>query len=141
MIVIFALFVAGGLIRAYHFRSAFVKPTQAQIEYATKIATERLQASGANVSTFETHVGSRMMRLREEGSNRTVIQVSFTNSSTTNIYLIDINTGEVLLHSETDIYVPFGMPLGEHKGRYQENRGEHGYFGYDASKLRIGRAD
>ena len=119
VVVVFAVLMVGGLIKAHYIRSSFAKPTQAQIDYATKIATEKLKSSGGNSSMFQIRVGSRMRRLHEDGANRTIIQVSFNNNVASHTYLIDVNTGEVLLHSETDTYIAFG----EHKKkRYHDDR-------------------
>ena len=128
VIAIFALIIAGGLIKAHYIRSSFVKPTQAQIDYAAKIATEKLQSSGGNSSMFQIQVGRKMRRLHEDGINMTIIQVSFNNKVTSHTYLIDVNSGKVLLHSQTDMYIAFG----EHqkKSRY----GDHKFFGYDKIK-------
>jgi len=105
VIVLFAVFIIGGLIKAHHIRSSFKKPTQEQIDYATQIATEKLQALGGNVSAFQIQVGKGMRRMPDEENNRTIIQVSFENKDTMHLFLVDVNSGELLLHSQTDIYV------------------------------------
>ena len=122
VIVVFVLLILGGLIKAYYFRSSLIKPTQAQIDYATKIATEKLQSMGVNSSAFQIEVGRKMRRLHQEGTERTIMQVSFYNNVTSHTYLIDVNTGEVLLHSETDTYIAFG----EHQKKRYGN--EHVFF-------------
>lgn len=114
LIAAFALLIAGGLIKAHYIRSSFIKPTQSQIDYAAKIATGKLQSMAVNASEFQIQVGSRMRKLRDDGAPRTIIQVSFYNKATTHTYLIDVNSGEILLHSETDIYKAFGEYRKEH---------------------------
>ena len=104
VIIIFALVVIGGVIKAYHFRSSFARPTQAQIDDAAKIATRQLQATGANLSSFQLHVGSHMKKFSDEGVARSIIDVSFANNSTMHSYLVDLNSGAVLLHSQTNFY-------------------------------------
>ena len=128
VIILFAIIIIGGLIKAFYIRSSFIKPTQTQIDYATKIATEKLQSSGGNSSMFQIQVGRKMRRLHEDGINMTIMQVSFNNNVTSHTYLIDVNSGKVLLHSQTDTYIAFG----EHqkKSRY----GGHKFFGYDKIK-------
>ena len=108
VIAVFAVLIIGGIIKAHYIRSSFVKPTQVQIDYAAKIATEKLQSMGENASAFQIQTGKRMRTHKENGVSRTIIQVSFSNNSTTHIYLVDVNSGEVLLHSETNIYIAFG---------------------------------
>ena len=104
VVVLFVLLIAGGLIKAHYIRSSFIKPTQAQIDYTTKIATEKLQSMGINSSAFEIQAGRKMRILHENGIAKTIIQVSFYNDATTHTYLIDVNLGEILLHSETHTY-------------------------------------
>ena len=107
VVVIFLLIVTGVLIKIYHYKSSFEKPSQAQIDEATKIAAKMLQSTGSTPSTFQIHAGSRIKRFYDNGVSRSIIQVSFINNSTSHIYLIDVNSGEVLLHSETDTYGAF----------------------------------
>ena len=130
VIAIFGVLIIGGLIKAHYIRSSFVKPTQAQIDYAAKIATEKLQSMGENVSAFQIQTGKRMRTHKENGVSRTIIQVSFSNNSTTHIYLVDVNSGEVLLHSETETFVPFW----EHKKKLRGD--EHKFLERDGMKYK-----
>ena len=91
VVVLFAVIIAGGLIKAHYIRSSFIKPTQNQINYATKIATEELQSTGRNASAFQFQVGRKMRKLHDDATTKTIIQVSFYNNATTHIYLVDIN--------------------------------------------------
>ncbi len=104
VVVIFVLIIVGGLIRVHYLRSSFIKPAQAQVDYAKKIAAEKLQSMNVNASAFQINIGRRMRRLHDDEGARTIIQVTFNNNASSHTYLIDVNTGEVLLHSETDIY-------------------------------------
>jgi len=104
VIVVFALVIIGGMMKVYYLKASFIKPTQAQIDYATKIATAKLQSAGGNASAFQVHVGRGMRKIHDDETARTLIQVALNNNVTSHAYLIDVNTGEVLLHSETDIY-------------------------------------
>jgi len=104
VIVLFVLLMIAGLIKVYYFRSFLIKPTQVQIDYATKIATEKLKSMGENASSFQTHVGKRIKRFRSDGIAKSIMEVSFYKDSTSHAYLIDVNSGEVLLHSETNTY-------------------------------------
>jgi len=110
---VFALLLIVGVMKAFYIKSSLIKPTQVQMDYATKIAAGRLQSSGANTSTFQIHVGERMHKVHDKfndnkmdnkKSARTIIQVSFYNNSVSHTYLIDVNSGEIILHTETDLY-------------------------------------
>ncbi len=104
LVVIFLIFIVGGAIKASYFRSSLITPTQAQIDFAKKKAAEKLQATGANMTAFQSHAAEKMRRMREDGISRDVIQVSFYSESAMHIYIVDVNSGEVLLHSETETY-------------------------------------
>ena len=108
VVVLFAVVIMGGLLKAYYIKSSFVKPTHAQIDYATKIAAEKLQSIRVNSSAFQIQVGRKMRILHDDGAAKIIIQVSFYNNSTTHTYLVDVNSGKVFLHSETDIYGALG---------------------------------
>ncbi len=47
-----------------------------------------------------------------DGSSQNIIQVSFNKNMTTHTYVIDIDSGEVIMHSQTDIYKELGKPKG-----------------------------
>ena len=104
VVIIFVLIVLGVSIKIYHYKSSLTKPSQAQIDYATKIAEKKLQSTGNNASAFQINVGSRIKTFYNDEVSRSIIQVSFMNNSTSHIYLIDLNLGEVVLHTETDTY-------------------------------------
>lgn len=127
VIVVFMLFVIVGLIKAYYLRSSFIKPTQAQIDYATKIAKDKLQSIGGNLSAFQIQAGGRMRRVHDKEIDRTIIQVLFYNNATSHTFLVDVNSGEILLHSQTILHSQKGIygPLGN-----EDKEGPHKKLGY-----------
>ena len=74
-----------------------------------------------------------MQRFRGDKASRTIMQVSFYNNATSHTYLIDVNSGDVLLHSQTDVYGAFGN---SHNARHDEPRHRswifYRFFGYDS---------
>ena len=110
VVFVFILFIVIGLIRNYHFRSSFVKPTQAQIGLATQIATEKLQSSGGNATDFKIKVNGKMPKPRYFGNEKplpVVLQVLFYKNATSHAYLVDITSKEVLMHSQTEFFKGF----------------------------------
>lgn len=107
VIIVFAAFLIVGFFKAHHIKSSFVRPTQAQIDYTKGVAADKLQSAGVNVSGFQVEVIDRMPRQQNDGV-RNIIQVSFRNDSITHVYLVDVDSGEVLLHSETEFFGSFG---------------------------------
>ncbi len=106
-IVIFVLFVFVGLIKSHNIKSSFVKPSQDQIELAKRIAAEKLQSANINASTFQITVGERGQKHRD---NKVILQVVFYNDTTTHAYLVDLDSGKVILHSETEIFEKISDP-------------------------------
>lgn len=110
VVIIFAVFVVGSIIKVNQIKSSFVKPTQEQIDYATQIATEKLTSIGVNASEFQIKVGERMPKLHK-GVERNIMQVLFYNNSTTHVYLVDVKSGEIISHSATEVYdSAYGSP-------------------------------
>jgi hypothetical protein len=119
VVLIFAFFIIGGIIKSYHFRSSFVKPTQEQIDYSTKIAIEKLTSLGFNPSDYQIHVANMMRRNYEKDDKNkdNIIQVAFYNNQSSHTFIIDVTSGEVLIHSQNDIYKQMPAPRNnDHRG-------------------------
>jgi hypothetical protein len=108
VILVFGLLMVGAAIKAYHFRSSFVRPTEAQIEYAKAIAVEKLLEEGENASSFDIYTADRMPSIVAGGTKRSILEVTLYNDAVMHTYLVDANSGEVLLHTKTEAYVLFG---------------------------------
>jgi hypothetical protein len=104
-IVIFAIFIVFGLIRAYHSKSSFVIPSQDQKDLALKVATEKFVSSGGNLSDFKVIVSDRMHKSHDGKSD--ILQVSLYNNVINHVYIVDVDTGALLLHSETETFDGF----------------------------------
>lgn len=110
VIAIFAILLIKGFMRAHDMRAAFIKPTQAQINTATKIAAEKLESIGGNASLFEIRAGEMMRRHPDKRFNGEIMQISFYNDETMHIFLVDMSTEKAILHSQTDIYEMPDLP-------------------------------
>lgn len=117
-IVLFCLMLIGGLIRVYHFRSFFSTPTQEQIDSVKAIVAQELQNKGDDIDNYEITVSNRIINfdrmVRSQGFveieypegifdriryPEAAIQVSLVKNSTMHLYLIDANSGKVVMHS------------------------------------------
>jgi len=110
MVGIFAVLIIMGLIKAHNIKSSFTSPTNAQIDLARNLAIEKFESIGGNTSAFQIRVEDRMRRPRDEINNRTILQVVFYNDTTTHIFLVDVNSGKVIMHSETEMYEKLPSP-------------------------------
>ncbi len=104
IIALFLLFIVIGLFKVYHLKSSFVKTTQEQKDFAVKIATDKLHTMGINESTYKITVADKMRAIKEGNSQNKVLQVIFYGNSTMQLFLINVDSGEIILHSKTEIY-------------------------------------
>ena len=104
MVGVFAVLILIGMIKAHNIKSSFAAPTSAQIDYAKELAIDKFESIGGNTSAFQIRVEDRMRRPHDDISNRTILQVVFYNDTTTHLFLVDVNSGKVIMHSETEMY-------------------------------------
>ena len=115
MILVFCLFVAGGLIKLYHFKSELIKPSQAQIDTAITAAKDELIQLGQDSSGLSAKVADLMRHPR--GEQRNIIQVMLYNETVSYTFIVDVDTGKVILRTETVLYEPAKkFPLWERPG-------------------------
>ncbi len=116
-IILFVLALIGGLFRIYHFRASFTTPTQDQIDSAKAIVAQELRNKGDDINNYEIVVPKNIRKFdgrmppppinifgRME-SPRSIIQLSLSNNSVRHSYLIDMDSGEVLIHSQIEYLV------------------------------------
>lgn len=120
-IVMFCLMLIGGLMRVYHFMSVFSVPTQEQIDSAKDIIAQELENKGDDIDDYEISVSNRIIDFDRMGRSKGIfveiehsedskgifdrimdsegtIQVSLVKNSTMHSYLIDVNSGTVVMH-------------------------------------------
>jgi zona occludens toxin (predicted ATPase) len=104
-IVLFAAILIGGLLKAYHFRSSFKPATAAQIDSAKTIAISSLASQGENVSSYVFRASDNIRPIGA-GSEYTpsTIEVSLYNESVRNLYIIDVDSGSILMYDRMEFY-------------------------------------
>ncbi|MBI4140234.1 hypothetical protein HY485_00185 [Candidatus Woesearchaeota archaeon] len=105
-IALFCLFLIFGLVRVYHFKSAFAKATPEQISLAKELVTQKLARQGDDISKYDFKVSNFIRRPGRAGRTNVenAIQVSLKNDSTAQLYIIDIDKKSILLYSKTEFY-------------------------------------
>jgi len=103
-IILFCIALIGGLFKIYHFKSSFTTPTQDQIDSAKAIVAQELQNEGDNIDGYEVTVSKNIRRFGRMDSSKNTIQVSLRKNATSHLFIIDIDSGNVLMHSQTDFY-------------------------------------
>jgi hypothetical protein len=102
-------------------RPQFPEPTQEQTDMAVAVVTDDLQASGDSIDNYEVSVANRMIGFigrpgprngmpglkpgghpdmaRVSGEN---IQVALRGNSTGHLYIVDLESGSIVMHSFTE---------------------------------------
>lgn len=107
VIVLFILIVAVGEFRDYRFKSEFRSEHHSaqpeQIDLAKKSVSLFLTSHNDNITKYNISVQDiRTMGI--DDSKRNIIQVTLYKSSVMQQYLVDTDSGNVVLRTETDFY-------------------------------------
>ena len=103
-IVLFVLVLISGLWRAYTFRPAFDLANASQIEAAKNIAVSDLASRGENVASYQFKVSDKIREIPGDAENKKVLEVNVYNESVHNMYIIDVQSGAILMYSKTEFY-------------------------------------
>lgn len=128
-IAAFCLMLASGLMRAHYFRSSFVRATPEQVESATRLVEQDMQARGDNASEYQVRVADMIRRSDRDGFSESLVQVSLRGNSTERMYLIDVGdagSAQIIVRSETDFYGGMRGPALGPMGKHGDERGPPG---------------
>ena len=118
-IALFIVILAWGLMSTRP-RPTFTEPTQEQMNMAETIVAQDLQAKGDNISNYEVFVTNRIVGLfgiphpsneepainqiksPGEAGNFRNIQVSLRGNTTAYLYIVNIDSGKILMRSFTE---------------------------------------
>jgi hypothetical protein len=103
-IVIFVIVIAGGLFRLFHFKNSLKPASQQEISAATDIVLNELANKGANIKDYELKVSDMIRVIERNNTPKRIIEVSVRNSTTRHMFLIDADTWQILMHSESEFY-------------------------------------
>ena len=120
-IILFGLVIAGSFIKMYISEPIveplydpvdqlnYMKPisasTMEQRDYALDIVEKELRNKGDEWINYEIFIDSHIRKFEAEGVSKSVIVVYlFKENTTRQIYLIDIDSGEVVMYAGTEFY-------------------------------------
>jgi hypothetical protein len=103
-IVLFLLVIISGLWRAYHFRHSVVKATLAQTDIVKSVAMTDLNNRGINVSSLSFKVSEEIRKTPMNPNNTQILEVSAHNASVRYMYIIDVQSANILVYSMTEFY-------------------------------------
>ncbi|MBU2561736.1 MAG: hypothetical protein KKD17_05545 [Nanoarchaeota archaeon] len=104
MVVVFVLIVAGGIIKLHRFKASFAAATEEQTSSAEAAVMQDLESRGLNISEYTVRVSHKVIGMREGGDDRNIMQVFAEANSSRHSYLIDMDSGKIMLHSQTETY-------------------------------------
>ncbi|MBN1544900.1 hypothetical protein JW898_05575 [Candidatus Woesearchaeota archaeon] len=104
MVILFILIIAGGIIKLQRAKASFAAATPEQKSTAEAAVTKDLEARGLNASEYSIEVVGRVMRMKEAGKYRNLMQAFADSNASRHSYLIDMDSGVIMLHSQTETY-------------------------------------
>jgi cell division protein FtsB len=104
VIALFAGTLIFGVIKLQRFKQTLVDPTDTQVESAKTLALQDIEKRGFNTSEYDIKVAPKVRGMSEAGENRNIIQVFAEANASRHNYLIDTDSGMILLHSQTETY-------------------------------------
>jgi hypothetical protein len=103
-IIIFALVIIGGLIRAHHFRSTFTKATVEEQQLAKDAALKDMTQRGENTTQYELRISDRTRLVKTGSTEKKIIELSFFTASVRYSYIIDVSSDEIVVSSRTEFH-------------------------------------
>ncbi|MBW2971692.1 hypothetical protein KY359_01525 [Candidatus Woesearchaeota archaeon] len=104
IVIIFILIVAGGLLKVHNTRESFAEATPEQKTSAESAVQLDLESRGLNESEYSIAAARNVMHIRESGEDRNILQVFADSNASRHSYLIDTDSGMIMLHSQTEAY-------------------------------------
>ncbi len=101
-IALFAILLIVTLVRFRHPGPEMTSATPEQMESAKAVVEQSLQADGYNVADYKVEAGSEAGHMGD--AKKEVIRVTAENDTSRHFYLVDVETGKVVLHDSSERY-------------------------------------
>lgn len=114
-IAIFCVILLFGVLRWYHLKPHHMAVQQSQLDLAKEVVSADLSSAGYNLSDYKVQVADSIRGFSRDRQNENIIQVSLFGDSKMHQYLVDADSGKIIMHSETTFYgdmknLSMGMP-------------------------------
>ena len=103
-ISIFCIVVILNLVRFYHASSSSVDATPEQVQMAEALIQADLHARGGDISAYHVDIAPIVRTHDVGGQEEAVIHASLSTPTSQESYLIDLDKGEIVMHSMTVYY-------------------------------------
>lgn len=103
-VAVFCIIIIFSLVRLYHFEPHRTAVQPSQVDLAEKAVAKELNNSGDSISNYNLQVSDMARGFSENDANKSIIQISLYDHSKRHLYLVDADSGQIVMHSETTFY-------------------------------------
>jgi len=103
-VAVFCVIIVISMIRLYHFEPHRSFANLAQLDLAKSVVSQDLSKQGDNISNYKLQASDMARGFARDGLNKNIIQISLYDRSKRHLYLVDVDSGEIVMHSETTFY-------------------------------------
>jgi hypothetical protein len=103
VVVIFIVIIVIGLLKE-HYEKPSVKLTENDLLAAKDVVSTALQARGDDISNYEFTASSQIRIIGIGKDFARLVQACLSNNQTRHVYLIDLNSKNIMMHSEAYTY-------------------------------------
>jgi hypothetical protein len=102
-IAIFAIIIIFGLVRQFHFQDSIKLATDADVNSARETVLNELMKSD-DASLYQIKVSDRIRYIRNNGTQKRIIEASASYGSIRHIFLIDADENKIVMHSQIESF-------------------------------------
>jgi hypothetical protein len=103
-VMAFLLILAGGLIKARGTEYSVTAATPEQVEYAKLIVAQELQSKGDSIENYDVMISQRIREFGRQKLSKNIMQASLYKDSARHLFLIDTDSGRIIMHTKTEFY-------------------------------------
>jgi hypothetical protein len=104
IVAIFIIIIVLGLIKDKQSEPKVVSPTENQLMMVKTIIESSLQNSGDNISNYQFIASKKIIIFVQENNSSETLRACLFNNTTKHIYFIDLNTKQIIMHTQTSTY-------------------------------------
>jgi len=101
MIALFILIIIGGVLKEHSEAADRIPLNEQQIAQAKNIAAADMAERGVDIANYEAKVIPKLRKLNKGHNDLAVVQVTFNNQTENELYLLDLNSGKIIMRSES----------------------------------------
>jgi hypothetical protein len=103
-VALFIVIMTLGVLRSHKFREPPLQLTQTQMDTVKSIALDDMAHNKNIIANYTIQTPGVAREIKTDSIKRNVTEVTIYNSTTRDMYIIDVNTGKILVYSETEFF-------------------------------------